>query len=130
MSSPLREQDRDQRANLRRQARGRAAGGDVLHPPKPKWSDRRVLIVATQIVIVVSGVVLWEVAANRGWVDTFFWSSPSEIKVAFQRLASSGRLWDDTLFTLRSAVLGFLLGTTAGAIAGLSLWWSRFVARV
>ena len=126
MSSPLREQDRDPRSDVRRQTRRRAAGADVLHPPKLKLSDRRLVIVAVQLLIVGGAVVLWQVAANRGAIDTFFWSSPGEIKRTFQRLVSSGRLFEDTLFTLRSAVLGFLVGTTAGAVVGLSLWWSRF----
>jgi NitT/TauT family transport system permease protein len=95
-----------------------------------RWHERRVVIVAVQALILASLVALWQVAANREWIDTFFWSSPRDVADAFHRLTSSGRLLDDTLFTMRSALLGFAAGTAAGAIVGLSLWWSRFAARV
>jgi NitT/TauT family transport system permease protein len=86
--------------------------------------------VAVQVAIVLGLVGLWEVAARRGWIDTFFWSQPSEVVRAARRLVGSGRLLEDTLFTLQSALLGFALGTLVGGTIGLALWWSRFWGQV
>ena len=43
---------------------------------------------------------------------------------------STGDAWTDISFTFRSTILGFLLGTTAGSLLGLSFWWSRNYAAI
>src|SRR5262249_5908 len=41
-----------------------------------------------------------------------------------------GDAWTDIGFTFRSTILGFIIGTTAGSLLGLSFWWSRNYAAV
>jgi NitT/TauT family transport system permease protein len=91
----------------------------------PIWA-----LVATQIGILVGAIALWEVAATAGWLDAFFWSQPSAIFRTLTIFFTTGDAWTDIGFTFRSTIFGFLLGTTAGSLFGLSFWWSRNYAAV
>jgi NitT/TauT family transport system permease protein len=87
-------------------------------------------IVATQVGVLVGLVALWEVAADTGAIDPFFWSRPSAIFRTLIIFFSSGDAFVDIGFTFRSTIFGFLLGTAAGSALGLSFWWSRNYAAI
>ena len=87
-------------------------------------------IIAAQIGILVGIIALWEVAARYGWIDGFFWSKPSAIWQMFKIFFTEGDAWTDISFTFRSTILGFIFGTTAGSLLGLSFWWSRNYAAI
>src|SRR6476619_7682217 len=91
----------------------------------PSWA----LIVA-QIGILSGGLSLWEIGARSGFIDHFFWSQPSAIAQTMSIFFTSGDAWTDISFTFRSTIFGFLLGTTAGSLLGLSFWWSRNYAAI
>ena len=75
-------------------------------------------------------ILLWELGARLGWLDHFYFSSPSEIVrtaiVKWQR----GDLGRDILYTGASTLLGFVLGTVVGSVIGLLFWFSRRTALV
>lgn len=91
----------------------------------PTWA-----LVAAQIGILVGALSFWEVGARAGWIDAFFWSQPSAIAHTMTIFFTTGDAWTDISFTFRSTILGFLIGTTAGSLLGLSFWWSRNYAAV
>jgi len=91
----------------------------------PTWA-----LVATQIGILVAAVGLWEAAATFGWIDAFFWSQPSAIAKTTGIFFTTGDAWTDISFTFRSTILGFVIGTSAGSLLGLSFWWSRNYAAI
>jgi NitT/TauT family transport system permease protein len=91
----------------------------------PGWA-----ILSAQIGILVGVIGLWETAAARGWIDAFFWSQPSAIFHTLTIFFATGDAWTDIGFTFRSTIFGFLLGTTAGSLFGLSFWWSRNYAAI
>jgi NitT/TauT family transport system permease protein len=91
----------------------------------PAW-----VILAVQIGILVGIVTLWEVGANAGWIDAFFWSQPSAIFRTMTIFFTTGDAFTDIAFTFRSTLLGFLIGTVAGSALGLSFWWSRNYAAI
>lgn len=101
--------------------------GRVLHREK-RWSARRVAV--WQVGFVVSFIALWELGAQLGAVDAFFWSYPSQIYETFTIFVQSGTAYTDTWFTFRATVFGFAIGTISGASIGLSFWWSRNYAAV
>jgi NitT/TauT family transport system permease protein len=73
---------------------------------------------------------LWEIGATTGIIDAFFWSQPSAIARTLTIFFASGDAWTDIGFTFRSTLIGFLIGTTAGSLLGLSFWWSRNYAAI
>jgi NitT/TauT family transport system permease protein len=91
----------------------------------PMWA-----IVATQTGVLVVFVALWEIAANTGFIDAFFWSKPSAIWSTMITFFSQGDAFTDIAYTFRSTILGFVLGTTVGALLGMSFWWSRNYALI
>lgn len=91
----------------------------------PFWA-----IIATQVGILIAIIALWELGARAGIVDGFFWSQPSAIARTFYIFFTEGDAWTDISFTFRSTIMGFVIGTTAGSLFGLSFWWSRNYAAV
>jgi NitT/TauT family transport system permease protein len=116
-------------------ARSRSTGGGASSarplrrlPVQREWPPWAIL--AAQIGILVGVIGLWESAALRGWIDAFFWSQPSAIFQTLTIFFTTGDAWTDIAFTFRSTIFGFLLGTTAGSLLGLSFWWSRNYAAI
>jgi NitT/TauT family transport system permease protein len=116
-------------------ARSRPTGGGTASarplrrlPVQRDWPPWAIL--AAQIGILVGVIGLWETAALRGWIDAFFWSQPSAIFQTLTIFFTTGDAWTDIAFTFRSTIFGFLLGTTAGSLLGLSFWWSRNYAAI
>src|SRR6184192_2187874 len=97
-------------------------------PVQKDW--RAWALISAQIGILIGGLSLWEIGARAGWIDAFFWSQPSAIAQTMAIFFASGDAWTDISFTFRSTIFGFLLGTTAGSLLGLSFWWSRNYAAI
>jgi NitT/TauT family transport system permease protein len=91
----------------------------------PAW-----VIISAQVGILVGAIALWEIGADAGVVDAFFWSQPSAIYKTLLIFFTTGDAFTDTGFTFRSTIIGFLIGTLAGSALGLSFWWSRNYAAI
>ncbi len=91
----------------------------------PSW-----VILSVQIGVLIGAIGLWELAADIGIIDAFFWSKPSAIYKTLTIFFTQGDAFTDIAFTFRSTLFGFLIGTTAGSLIGLSFWWSRNYAAV
>lgn len=94
----------------------------------PDWSPGRVTIVQTLIVALT--FALWEAAVRLGLMSNFFWSKPSDVAKTMWIFVQDGTALEDTWFTFRATVIGFVAGSALGAAIGLSLWWSANGARV
>lgn len=108
--------------SMARQRRG------VVISNESRWSSPAVGMVQISILLVLLGG--WELAADLGFCDPFFWSSPSRIFTAAVVTFGEGTVFYDTWFTFKATVIGFLLGSLIGAVIGLSLWWSVNAAAV
>jgi len=91
----------------------------------PTW-----VLLSAQFGIFVTFVALWEIAAMTGLIDAFFWSKPSAIASTMVIFFTEGNAVTDIIYTFRSTILGFILGTTLGAVLGMSFWWSRNYALI
>ena len=89
----------------------------------------KISILIIQLSIVIGFIVLWEVLANKGIIDSFIMSKPSRILKTFLNL-SSNNLLEHIKVTVIETMIGFLLGTFLGAIIAILLWWSKFFAKV
>lgn len=72
----------------------------------------------------------WEIAVDAGWLTEFLVGAPSGIWRVFRASLMDGSLAVDTWYTLIEAILGFVIGTALGSLAGLGLWYSVLVAQV
>ncbi len=95
---------------------------------KEKAVHRNALIIRT--VIVITLLVLWEVAARLKWYNPFFTSYPTEIMKDLYTFAKSGDLLYHTTITLREAFLGLLFGTVIGVILGVVFGQFKMVGKI
>jgi NitT/TauT family transport system permease protein len=97
-------------------------------PSQRVWPSWAVALV--QLAVLALIVAAWEIGADLGFVDVFFWSKPSAIAATLVTFFTKGNAFVDIAFTFQSTLIGFVLGTTLGSLLGLSFWWSRNYARV
>ncbi|WP_420997688.1 ABC transporter permease [Cupriavidus sp. 30B13] len=85
---------------------------------------------AIQVAAMALFLWVWQLGADIGWVSSFMVGSPAEIYKALARGMASGDLLRDSGYTLMESILGFVIGTLAGSVLGLALWYSPFIARL
>lgn len=90
---------------------------------------RKIEILATQVLLVIAFIAIWEILAQTGKIDSFITSQPSRIVKTFMNL-SSNDLLEHLKITCIETFVGFLLGTIAGVIIAIILWWSSFISKV
>jgi NitT/TauT family transport system permease protein len=98
--------------------------------PKRMTFDTAIGRCLLQALAVVGFFALWELGVRLGWISAFLVGSPLGIFTIGWKMIVSGDLLSDTWFTLFEAILGFVIGTIAGSLLGLALWYSVFVARL
>ncbi|TDC09332.1 ABC transporter permease [Nonomuraea longispora] len=101
-------------------------------PIERTWWERRggtVTVALSRLALVVVLLAVWEWSAER-WFDITFTSKPSAIWTRLIEWHQDGVLWANTWVTLEEIVLGFVLGSAAGALAGFLLASAPRVYRV
>lgn len=90
---------------------------------------RKIKIMFTQIVILFAIISLWELCANMGKIDSFITSQPSRILKTFANL-SNNNLLEHLKITCAETLIGFTIGSIAGTLIAIILWWFPFVSKV
>jgi NitT/TauT family transport system permease protein len=109
----------------------RSAAADKARAKRRRASlDTPLIRALLQALAVIAFFALWEIGVRMGWVSAFLVGSPVGILAVAAKMIASGELLSDTWFTLFEAILGFVIGTIAGSLLGLALWYSVFVARL
>lgn len=91
--------------------------------------QRKVLILAARVFILVAFFLLWELMAELKVIDAFITSQPSRVLKTLTNLYREGDLFYHTGITCFETIIGFLLGTIVGTAAAVILWWSEFLAK-
>ena len=94
-----------------------------------KIRNNKIAVHITQILILVIFIVVWEILANVGVIDSFLASQPSRIVNTFLNLTNND-LIEHLKITLIETFSGFSLGTILGVIIAIILWWSPFISKV
>ncbi|MEG2204687.1 MAG: ABC transporter permease, partial [Oscillospiraceae bacterium] len=105
-----------------------------LSAERRAWLKRRraarMAVALTKAGLLLGLLLLWETAANLGWIDPFITSQPSRVARSITRLYQSGELWRHLGITTLEAVAGFVLGTLLGTLIAVLLWCSDFLCQV
>lgn len=96
---------------------------------KEKKKKKR-MIILTQISIIVLGIILWEVLARVGLINTFLLSSPLAIVKLFIDYVQDGSIFVHIGVSVWETILGFGIGTILGLIVAIILWWSPTLSKV
>lgn len=83
-----------------------------------------------RIVLLCGFLGIWEIAATRGWIDAFIFSSPMRILRTFFEMAKDGSILEHIGVTLMETLVSFLLVVLAGLIASVLLWCSERTSEI
>lgn len=72
---------------------------------------KKISILATQIGIVIAFIIIWEICANRGLIDSFITSQPSKILKTFMNL-SENKLLTHLWVTCEETLIRLFIGST------------------
>ena len=89
----------------------------------------KVSIIATQFTLVIIFIILWELLAYKGIIDSFITSQPSRMLKTFMNLSENDLLLHLSV-TCYETIVGFLAGTALGIIIAIILWSSKFLSKV
>ncbi|QDX21326.1 aliphatic sulfonate ABC transporter permease SsuC [Pandoraea pnomenusa] len=70
-------------------------------------------------------VVLWQLAAQYGWLASRVLPAPSAVADAAWQLAASGEIWRDIAVSTARALVGFAIGGSLGLMLGMLTGVSR-----
>lgn len=83
-----------------------------------------------QVFILLFLLILWQVAADQNWINTFISSSPKAVFGTIIQLHQSGDLYHHIWVTVYETILSFIIGTSLGCFVASILWWNPFIAKV
>lgn len=75
-------------------------------------------------------MTLWEASANLGWIDAFFFSSPSRIIKCIWLMGKTGELFTHIGYTLAETILSFSFVMLLSIFFASLLWFSKSLAAV
>lgn len=73
---------------------------------------------------------IWEISADLGWIDTFFFSSPSRVIQCFAKQISTNHMLSHIGVTLFETIASFLLVIIISLLAATLLWHSRKLSEI
>lgn len=80
------------------------------------------LILLSRFLIFVGFLLLWEISARNGWIDSFIFSSPSAIVRNFINMSVNQQLFFHIGITLAETLISFLLVVLLGTGTAVVLW--------
>ncbi len=87
-------------------------------------------IASCRILLLAIFLVVWEISADLGWIDVFFFSSPSRIASLFLKLCLERTIFVHIGITLLETVLSFLLVFLLSLAAATLLWYSTKLSEI
>lgn len=89
-----------------------------------------IIIALSRAGILLAIILLWEILARTGAIDSFISSSPSRMAACFVELVKGGELGKHIGITLWETIVSFFLATTIGTLTAILLWWFESVRKV
>lgn len=105
------------------------------HSPAQKQYLLRVkreknLIRVSRTLLFLGFLILWEISARLGWIDSFIFSSPSEIWMTFLRMLKDQSLFTHIGITLAETLVSFVFTVLLGIGIAVLLWACPRLSRV
>ncbi len=87
-------------------------------------------VAAYRILIFVFFLVLWEVSVDLGWIDAFFFASPSRVVLCFVDMVMHKALFMHIGITLLETLISFLLVFFISLLISTLLWYSGKLSEI
>lgn len=83
-----------------------------------------------RFVLFIAFLALWEISANAGWIDSFFFSSPSRVVLCFADQLRNNSMLSHIGVTLYETLLSFLLVLILSLLISTLLWYSSKLSEI
>ena len=87
-----------------------------------KIKRNKLFVTITQISIIFLLIFIWQLAASKGWINTFISSSPDKIIKTIINLYKDGSLFHHIWITFYEVLISFILGSSIGLLFAALLW--------
>lgn len=87
----------------------------------------RMRVLLRPIVVPIIALVLWQLIASAQWVSPVFLPSPAKVVDATKSMWQLGTLGPATIYTLISALAGWLISCVLGVVLAVVITRSRFL---
>jgi hypothetical protein len=94
-----------------------------------KIKREKLIVRSIQILILLLFLFLWQLAASKGWINSFITSSPKEIINTLIKL-SNDNLFEHIWVTIYETFISFGLGTIIGIFIATILWWNHYLFKI
>lgn len=91
---------------------------------------RQLTVRIARVLILVLFLLLWEITASTGIIDSFIFSSPSRIALCFREMVLDRSIFLHIGVTLYETIASFLLVTASSILAAILLWCSRRLSEI
>lgn len=95
---------------------------------KIKKEKRNILI--TQIAIILILLLFWELLARLEIINTFLYSSPSNMIKTIINLFNDNSLFTHIFITTYETIVSFIIAFVIGMVIAIILWWNKFLSKV
>ena len=87
-----------------------------------QYKKEKRLIFTARILLFILFMGLWEMSARCGWIDSFIFSSPSDIWITFLKMLKDQSLFTHIGITLAETLISFVFTVLLGISAAVLLW--------
>lgn len=95
-----------------------------------KRKRKKLLVLFFQVLIIISFLVAWEILARKNIINTFLFSSPSNVYKCLMDLYHKNGLFNHIWITTYETLISFALANVIGIVVGSILWWNDTLAKV
>ena len=88
------------------------------------------MVILARILLLAVFLLLWEGATRAGYVDSFFFSSPSQVLLCFAGMVKDYSFFTNTGITLLETIASFLLVFVISMLSATLLWHSKKCSEV
>jgi ABC-type nitrate/sulfonate/bicarbonate transport system permease component len=101
-------------------------GARELNPAKSVRRDKQVTRVLS-IAVPVALILLWQGAAEWGWIDIRFFPAPTQIVSDWRGMFKDGQYWTHLWASVQRILYGYLWGAGLGLIVGLMIGRTKMI---
>lgn len=95
-----------------------------------KIKREKIIVTIFRIFIILLFLLLWQMAADFGFINTFLFSSPKNVFNTCIKLFNDGSLFTHTWITLYEVLISFFISMILGLIVSIVLWYSRLFSKI
>ncbi len=95
-----------------------------------KLKREKIIVIGVRILILVVFLGIWELLARLNIINTFSFSSPSQVLKTLISLIKNGSLFEHLWVSFYEVIISFLLSSIIGLIIATILWNSKILSKI